>query len=140
MNLNKAELIGNLVADPAVKALPSGQSVAVFRVATSYAWRDSKTKEKKENTEFHPIIAWGKLGEVVGKYLKKGDRVFIEGRLRTRNWDGKDGIKRSKTEIIAQNLIMLGGAKAKPESEATKVNDEVVVEEVSLEKVAVEEK
>ena len=69
MNLNKAELIGNLVADPIVKALPSGQSIASFRMATNYTWRDSKTKEKKNNTEYHPIIAWGKLGDVVGKYL-----------------------------------------------------------------------
>jgi len=140
MNLNKAELIGNLVADPIVKALPSGQSVATFRMATSYSWKDSKTKEKKKNTEYHPIIAWGKLGDVVGKYLKKGDKAYIDGRLRTRSWDGKDGAKHNRTEIIAQNMIMLGGAKTKPEKETEKANDEVVVEEVSMEKVAVESK
>lgn len=140
MNLNKAELIGNLVADPIVKALPSGQSIASFRMATNYTWRDSKTKEKKNNTEYHPIIAWGKLGDVVGKYLKKGDKAYIDGRLRTRSWEGKDGVKRNQTEIIAQNMIMLGGAKAKPEKETEKVNDEVVVEEVSLEKVPAEDK
>lgn len=140
MNLNKAELIGNLVADPIVKALPSGQSIATFRMATNYTWRDSKTKERKKNTEYHPIIAWGKLGDVVGKYLKKGDKAYIDGRLRTRSWEGKDGIKHNLTEIIAQNMIMLGGAKTKPEKETEKVNDEVVVEEVSLEKVPVENK
>jgi len=140
MNLNKAELIGNLVADPIVKALPSGQSIASFRMATNYTWRDSKTKEKKNNTEYHPIIAWGKLGDVVGKYLKKGDKAYIDGRLRTRTWESKDGIKHYRTEIIAQNMIMLGGAKTKPEKETEKVNDEVVVEEVSLEKVPVENK
>lgn len=140
MNLNKAELIGNLVADPIVKALPSGQSIATFNMATNYTWRDSKTKEKKNNTEYHPIIAWGKLGDVVGKYLKKGDKAYIDGRLRTRTWEGKDGIKHNRTEIIAQNMIMLGGARSKPEKETEKVNDEVVVEEVSLEKVPVEDK
>jgi len=135
MNLNKAELIGNMVADPIVKALPSGQSIATFSIATNYTWKDTKTKEKKQNTEFHNVIAWGKLGDVVGKYLKKGDKVYIDGRLRTRKWDGKEGAKHSQTEIIAQNLIMLGGAKAKAEKETEKVNDEVVVEEVTLDKV-----
>lgn len=135
MNLNKAELIGNLVADPIVKSLPSGQSVASFRMATSHTWRDAKTKEKKSNSEFHPIVAWGKLGEVVGKYLKKGDKVYIDGRLHGRTWEDKDKVKHSVTEIIAQNLIMLGGAKNRTEKDAEKVNDEVVVEEVVVEKM-----
>ena len=75
MNLNKAQLIGNLTANPEVRTLPSGQSVASFSLATSYSWKDSKTKEMQKNTEYHPIIAWGRLGDVVGKYLKKGDKV-----------------------------------------------------------------
>lgn len=140
MNLNKAELIGNLTANPVVKALPTGTSVASFSLATNYNWTDYKTKEKHKTAEFHPIIAWGKLGEVVGKYLKKGDKVYIDGRLHTRSWQGKDTIKRSRTEIIAQNLIMLGGAKAKAEKETEKVNDEVIVEEIDPAKVPVEEK
>ena len=139
MNLNKAELIGNLVADPIVRSLPSGQSVASFRIATSYRWRDAKTKERQENTEFHPLIAWGRLGDVVGKYLKKGDRVYVDGRLHTRSWEGKDGIKRNRTEIITQNLIMLGGAKKKPGGDTQKVNDEVVIEEIDIDKVPVVE-
>ncbi len=138
MNLNKAELIGNLVANPIVKALSSGQSIARFRVATSHAWRDAKSKEKKENTEYHSIIAWGRLGGVVEKYLKKGDKVYIDGRLHNRNWEGKDGIKRYTTEIVANNLIMLGGAKKKTDGEAKKANDEVVVEEIDLNKVPAE--
>lgn len=140
MNLNKAELIGNLTANPLVKAMPSGQSIATFSIATNFRWRDSKTKEKKQSAEFHPIIAWGRLGDVVGKYLKKGDKVYIDGRLHTRFWQGKDGIKRGRTEIVAQNLIMLGGAKAKSEKDAAKVNDEVVVEEIDVNKVPVNEK
>jgi single-strand DNA-binding protein len=140
MNLNKAELIGNLVANPVVKALPSGQSIARFRLATNYSWRDTKTKEKKESAEFHSIIAWGRLGDVVGKYLKKGDKIYIDGRLHTRIWNGKEGDKKYFTEIVAQNLIMLGGAKTKPEKETDKVNDEVIVEEIDPSKVSDDEK
>lgn len=140
MNLNKAELIGNMTANPVIRSLPSGQSVASFSLATNYSWTDFKTKEKHKSVEFHPVIAWGKLGEVVGKYLKKGDKVYIDGRLYTRSWQGKDTIKRSRTEIIAQNLIMLGGAKAKTEKETDKVNDEVIVEEIDPAKVPVEDK
>ena len=136
MNLNKAELIGNLAANPLTKALPSGQSVASFKVATSYAWRDAKTKSVQKNTDFHAVTAWGRLGDVVAKYLKKGDRVYIDGRLRNRSWQGKDGNKHYATEIVAQNLIMLGGAKSKDDKQAEKLNDEVVVEEVSAEKAA----
>jgi len=139
MNLNKAELIGNLATDPVVKALPSGQSIARFRLATNYTWRDNKTKEKKEQAEFHSIIAWGRLGDVVGKYLKKGDKVYLDGRLHTRVWNGKEGAKKYFTEIVAQNLIMLGGAKAKADGETKKVNDEVVVEEIDVNKVPTEE-
>lgn len=140
MNLNKAELIGNLVANPIIKALPSGQSVATFRMATSYSWRDAKSKEKKENTEYHPIIAWGKLGNIVGKYLKKGDKVYIDGRLHNRNWEAKDGTKIKESEIVAQNLIMLGGAKKKTDQETQNVNDEIVVEEIDVNKVPADEK
>jgi len=140
MNLNKAELIGNLVADPIIKALPSGQSIAYFRLATNYTWRDAKTKEKKENTEYHSVIAWGRLGNVVGKYLKKGDKVYLDGRLHTRSWNGKEGVKKSVTEIVAQNLIMLGGARSKSDKDTKKVNDEVVVEEIDVNKVPAESK
>ncbi len=134
MNLNKAELIGNLVVDPTVKSLPSGQSIASFRLATNYTWRDAKTKEKKESAEFHSVVAWGRLADVIQKYLKKGDKVYLDGRLRNRNWEGKDGKKHYVTEIVAQNLIMLGGAKRKSDAETKKVNDEVIVEEVDLTK------
>lgn len=136
MNLNKAELIGNLAADPTVRSLPSGQSVASFRVATNYVWRDAKSKKRQESTDFHNLVAWGRLGDVVKQYLKKGDRVYIDGRLHNRTWDGKDGVKRNRTEIVARNLIMLGGAKKKA-GDTKKVNDEVVVEEIDMDKVPV---
>ena len=137
MNLNKAEIIGNLVQDPIVRTLPSGQSVSSFRVATNHTWKDSKTKEKKSSVEYHPVIAWGGLGHVVSKYLKKGDRVYIEGRLNTRSWEGKDKVKRNQTEIVANNMIMLGGAKGRTQKEE-KVSDEVMIEEIDPSKVPVE--
>lgn len=140
MNLNKAQIIGNLAADPEMRSLPSGQSVASFRLATNHRWVDAKTKEKKESADFHPVVAWGRLGEVVGKYLKKGDRVYIDGRLHNRQWENAEKQKRSRTEIIMENLIMLGGAKKKAEDDTTKVNDEVVVEEVDINKMPVSEK
>ena len=126
MNLNKAELIGNLTGDPAVRKLRSGASVASFTVATSRSWKgDSGTKKE---VEFHPVTAWGQLGQIAAKYLKKGDKVYIDGRLKTTAFQGKKG-KVVKTEIVAQNLIMLGQAKVE------KSNDEVVVEEMDPEKV-----
>lgn len=140
MNLNKAELIGNMTANPEVKSLPSGQSIASFSIATNYTWRDAKTKEKQKNTEFHSVIAWGKLAGVVEKYLKKGDKVYIDGRLHTRSWEGKDKVKRSKTEIIAQNLIMLGGARDKSDDKATQANEEIIVEEINVDKASVNNK
>jgi single-strand DNA-binding protein len=127
MNLNKAELIGNLAADPTVRELPGGVSVAGFTVVTSRVWKADGGPKKE--VEFHPVVAWGQLGQVVAKYLKKGDKVYIDGRLRTRTFQGKNTVKRSRTEIIAQNLIMLGGAKQE------KVNDEVIVEEIDPAKV-----
>ena len=124
MNLNKAELIGNLTADPTVKKLPSGSSVASFTVATSRSWKVGD--EARKEVEFHPVVAWGQLGQVVARYLKKGDKVYVEGRLKTTRFQGKQGRGVAKTEVVAQNLIMLGGAPGKSEE---KTNDAVVVEE-----------
>src|SRR3989338_7015262 len=107
MNLNKVTLIGNLTGDPKTTTLTSGQAVTTFGVATNYRWRDFQTKETKESVEFHNIVAWRRIGAVVAKYLKKGDRIFVEGRLQTRSWKDKGGAKRSRTEIVADQLIML---------------------------------
>ncbi len=111
MNLNKAMIIGNLTRDPEVKTTPSGQSVSSFSVATNRVWTSAQG-QKQEAVEYHNIVAWGKLAEICGQYLNKGKKVYIEGRLQTRDWQGQDGVKRYKTEIVAENMIMLdrGGA------------------------------
>lgn len=109
MNLNKAMVIGNLTRDPEMRATPTGSQVASFSVATSYSWTD-QGGQKQEKTEFHNIVAWRKLAEIIGQYLKKGSKVYIEGRLQTREWTGQDNIKRYRTEIIAENMIMLDRA------------------------------
>ena len=107
-SVNKVILIGNLGKDPELKFLPSGQPVANFSVATSEKWKDKSTGETKEQTEWHNIIMFGKLAEIAGQYLKKGSSVFIEGRLQTRKWQDKTGQDRYTTEIIANEMKMLG--------------------------------
>lgn len=107
MDLNRVTIIGRLAQDPEVRTTPSGQTVASFSVVTNYTWTDQQG-QKQEKPEFHNIVAWRKLGEICGQYLQKGKQVYIEGRLQTRNWEGQDGVKRYKTEIVADNMIMLG--------------------------------
>lgn len=111
MNLNKAQIIGNLTRDPEVRKTPTGQDVASFGVATSMKWKGSDG-QPKESVEFHNIVAWGKLADICGRFLKKGRKVYVEGRLQTRVWDGKDGTKKSRTEIICENMIILDRAPA----------------------------
>jgi single-strand DNA-binding protein len=115
MNLNKAMIIGNLTRDPEVRSVSSGHTVATFAVATNMVWKD-QNGQRQEKAEFHNVVAWRKLGEICGNYLKKGSKVYIEGRLQTRDWTGQDGVKRYRTEIVADNMIMLdragGGAPA----------------------------
>jgi len=106
MNLNKAMIIGNLTRDPEVRNTPSGQSVASFSIATNQVWND-QAGQKQEKVEYHNIVVWRRLAEICGQYLHKGSKVYIEGRLQTRDWTGQDGIKRSRTEIIGENMIML---------------------------------
>ena len=106
MNLNKAMLIGNLTAEPESKTTPSGQTVTSFSVATNLVWTDQQG-EKQKRAEFHNIVAWRKLAEICAEYLHKGSKVYVEGRLQTRNWEGQDGVKRYRTEIVADNMIML---------------------------------
>jgi len=107
MNLNRAMIIGNLTRDPEVRNTSGGQAVANFGVATNRVWTDN-AGQKQEQVEFHNVVAWGKLAEICGQYLAKGRRVYVEGRLQTREWEGKeDGVKRKITEIVAENMIML---------------------------------
>lgn len=105
MNVNKALIIGRLTRQPEMRALPSGQSVANFGIATNRTWVD-QAGQKQEQTEFHNIVAFGKLAEICGQYLTKGQEIFIEGRIQTRQWDDPSGQKRSKTEIVAENMQM----------------------------------
>lgn len=105
MNLNKTFLVGRLTQDPEVRTTPSGASVASFGLATNRVWND-QTGQKQEQVEFHSIVVWRKLAEIAGQYLKKGQMLLVEGRLQTRNWVGQDGIKRYRTEIVAENFQM----------------------------------
>jgi len=112
--LNRVLLIGNLGSDPEVRYTPSGKAVASFNLATAEKWTD-KDGQKQERTEWHKIIAWGKLGEICGEYLRKGSQVYVEGKLQTRSWEDKEGNKRYTTEINAEKMLMLG-SRAKTEN------------------------
>ncbi len=109
MNLNKAMIIGNLTRDPEIRTTPTGKTVASFSVATNFVWTD-QSGQKREKAEFHNIVAWARLAEICGQYLKKGAKIYLEGRLQTRDWVGQDNVKRYRTEIIAENMIMLDRA------------------------------
>ncbi len=106
-DLNRAMIIGRLGRDPEIRYTPDGRAVANFSLATTDKWRDKQTGELRERTEWHRVVAFGRLGEICGEYLSRGKQVFIEGRLRTRSWE-KDGVTRYTTEIEANNMQMLG--------------------------------
>jgi single-strand DNA-binding protein len=138
MNLNRAMIIGNLTRDVELRTTASGQNVATFGVATNHAWTDS-SGQKQERAEFHNVVAWGKLAEICNSFLAKGRKVYVEGRLQTREWESQDGTKRNRTEIVADNMIMLDRgngaasasrepavAAARPSSDA----DEIRVEDI----------
>ncbi len=107
MDLNKAMIIGRLTRDPEVRTTPNGAKVASFGVATGFTWTD-QSGQKKEQTEFHNVVMWRGLAGVAEQYLRKGSQVYIEGRLQTRSWEGQDGKKNYRTEIVADSMIMLG--------------------------------
>ena len=107
--INKVILIGNLGADPETRSMPSGMTVANIRIATSENWKDKQSGEQKERTEWHHVALFGRLGEIAGEYLRKGAQVYIEGSLRTRKWQDKEGRDRYTTEIIANDMQMIGG-------------------------------
>ena len=103
MYINKVQLYGNLTRDPEQKALPSGQAVANFSVATNRSWKDKETGKQQEQVEYHNVVAFGKTAEVIAQYLKKGRPVLVEGRLQTRTWD-KDGVKHYRTEVVVDTF------------------------------------
>ncbi len=108
-SVNKVILVGNLGADPEVRYLPSGDAVANIRLATTDRYKDKTSGEMKESTEWHRVSFFGRLAEIVNEYLKKGSSVYIEGRIRTRKWQAQDGTDRYSTEIVAEQMQMLGG-------------------------------
>jgi single-strand DNA-binding protein len=112
-SLNRILLIGNLGADPELSYTPSGTAKATMRLATHEVWTN-KSGEKGERTEWHRVIAWGRLAEICGEYLAKGRQIFIEGRLQTRSWEDRDGNKRWTTEIVASTMQMLGSPRGAP--------------------------
>src|SRR5262245_17915983 len=107
--VNKVILIGHLGQDPQSRAMPSGKAVVNLRMATTDQWRDKQTGENKENTEWHNVVMFDRLAEIAAEYLRKGSQVYIEGRIRTRKWQDKEGNDRYTTEIIANEMQMLGG-------------------------------
>lgn len=108
MDLNKVSLIGAMVRDPESRTAADGQTVTRFSLATHYAWEDRQTRSKRESVDFHDIVAHGKLGDIIRAYVKKGARIYVEGRLRNQATVGKDGARRVARLIVADNLIMLG--------------------------------
>ena len=108
-SVNKVILVGNLGADPEIRYMSNGEAVANVRLATTESWKDKNSGEKREVTEWHRVVFYRKLAEIVGQYLKKGSSVYIEGRIRTRKWQDKEGQERYTTEIEATEMQMLGG-------------------------------
>lgn len=108
MDLNRATILGRMTRDPEVKTTPNGRTVTTIGVATNRSWTD-QSGAKQEFVEYHNCVLWGKLAEIAGQYLVKGQRVYMEGRLQTRDWAGQDGVKRYRTEIVVDNMIMLDG-------------------------------
>ncbi len=108
MDLNRVTLIGRLARDPEVRTTTTGQTVATLTVVTNFTWTD-QAGVKQERPEFHTCVFWRRLAEIAGQYLSKGRRVYVEGRLQTRDWVGQDGVKRYRTEIVGESMIMLDG-------------------------------
>lgn len=108
-SVNKVILVGNLGRDPEVRYAPSGSAICNVTLATSRNWKDRATNERREETEWHRVVFYDKLAEIAGEYLKKGRSVYVEGRLKTRKWTDKDGVEKYTTEIVAEEMQMLGG-------------------------------
>ena len=130
-SVNKVILIGNLGRDPEVRYAPSGAAICNVTIATSRQWKNKESGERQEETEWHRVVFYDRLAEIAGEYLKKGRPVYVEGRLKTRKWTDKDGVERYATEIVAQELVMLGGKRKEggPEGRVP-VGDAAEVEDV----------
>lgn len=130
MNFNKAIILGRLTRDPETKMLPSGQSVVSFGLATNRIFTD-QSGNKQEFVEYHNVVAFGKLADICSRYLSKGGLVLIEGRIQTRSWQGQDGIKRNRTEIVAENM-QLGPRKIAPEMPSLQKTEKPAAEEIPV--------
>lgn len=133
-DFNQAIIMGNLTRDPELRQTGSGQSVASFSVATNRSWQDPQSGDRKDSVEFHDVVAWGKLGELVSNYLTKGRKVLVVGRLQTRTWEA-DGVKKQRTEIVANDINFLGGGpgeagSATPVASGSKKSDEPEIQEM----------
>jgi single-strand DNA-binding protein len=134
--INKVILVGNLGADPETRYMPSGKAVTNIRIATSEGWKDKQTGDMQERTEWHRVVLFDKLGEVAAEYLRKGSQVYIEGGLRTRKWQDKEGKDQYSTEIVAREMQMLGsrgagGGEGRPERRPAATADRVGEERAS---------
>lgn len=116
--INKAILIGRLGADPEVRYMPNGEAVANLTIATSESWTDKQTNEKKEQTEWHKLVIYKRLAEVAGEYLRKGSKIYVEGKLKTRKWQDQQGVDRYTTEIVVNEMQMLDGKQDAPQHDA----------------------
>ncbi len=138
MDFNRAMIIGNVTRDPESRSTPGGQNVCTFGVATNRVWKDRSTNERKTAVEFHNVVAWGALAQTCSQFLKKGSRTFIEGRLQTRSWDDQSGNKRNRTEIVAENMILLdraGAPRSEDNSLPTQASEQPSDEEINVEEI-----
>lgn len=135
MDLNRASILGRVTRDPEVRSTNSGQSVCTLSVATNRAWTDN-TGTKQEKSEFHNCVLWGKLADIAGQYVTKGRRIYLEGRIETRDWTDQAGVKKYRTEIVVENMIMLdgprnseGGARPNTNYQPVENNNQPAIEE-----------
>lgn len=132
-SLNKVQLIGNVTATPEIKETPSGQKVASFSLATNRSWKDA-TGAKQEQAEYHNIVVWGSLAGIVESYVGKGKKLYIEGRLQTRSWEDQSGVKKYKTEIVGESLLMLSGGDTPTAPKSTQASpamaDEIFIDDI----------
>ena len=138
-SLNKATLIGNLGADPEIRSTNSGTRVATLSIATSRRWTNRSSGQQEEKTEWHRVVCWDKLAEIVERYVKKGDRVYVEGQIEYRKWEDKDGQTKWSTEIRAREMIMLGGGGPQTYTDASSASEAPEPSEFSNQAVAGED-
>lgn len=133
MDVNKVIILGHVSQEPEQQTINDSMTVTRFNVATNHVWTDTQTAERQERVLFHSVIAWNKLATTVKRYVHKGDRIYIEGRIEYRSFEGKDGKKRYYTNIIAQNLVMLSSKHKSNEEAANTVPEDISIDEVPFE-------